>query len=235
MKDRQIIPLACRFIPHDQWLVTHIDTSRKFSELKSWFIAKRVSNSGPTNLTCNSSSIPNLHVPPKPRAKPPRRSASPIVFAPEPTARAISPIRFAPLGSSKTSLEYSDGTERSWEEEGMVIAMGYEEDDEMGDSDSELSFSGWTGGGRLGKLQYPFHLDYRPGTPDSVAIKQDSHSHSHNHRQPQTLSLSQPSHRSEHRHHSQSAAQRFSTYDGQATLARLFFDWADAGGSLQGG
>ncbi|KAL0568647.1 hypothetical protein V5O48_013332 [Marasmius crinis-equi] len=222
MEDRQIIPLACRFIPYDQWLVTHIDTSWKISELKSWFIAKCVSNSGSANLTGSSTSIPYLHVPPKPRAKPPRRPASPIVFAPEPKARAISPIRFAPLGSPKTSLDYPGGTEGSSEDEGTTIAMGYEEDDEMGESDGELSFSGRTGGGRLGRSQYLSHFDYRPSTSRTVAIEQDSHSHSHNHQQSQSHSLSQPSHHSEHHHHSQSGAQKVPTYDARRLMLVRF-------------
>ncbi|KAG7089092.1 hypothetical protein E1B28_010801 [Marasmius oreades] len=171
MEDRQIIPIACRFIPYDQWLVTHVDTSWKISQLKTWFIAKCISTSASTSVNIVTSAFPFLNVPPKPRPKPLRRPASPIVFAPDPRPkpRAISPIRFAPLGSPRGSIYSSrDG---SSDEEGTTIAMGYEVDDESGDSDGDLAPSG----GQLGRTQYLSHFDHRPSTARSVTIEQDTH------------------------------------------------------------
>ncbi|KAJ8089356.1 hypothetical protein PM082_014604 [Marasmius tenuissimus] len=226
MDERRNIALACRFIPYDQWLVTHVDTTWTISQLKSWFIAKCISTSGSTNFSASSLSLafPFLHVPAKPRSKPPRRPTSPIVFAPEPKGRAISPIRFAPLGPPNPSS--SDvGMDGSSEEEGTTIAMGYEEDDEFGnlDSDGELSFSGGGGGGggrtRLGRAAYLSHIDHRPSTARSVAIEQsqDSTKSHHGHQQQPVLERQHYHQQQRHHHHSRSsgvaAVPNHSTYD----------------------
>ncbi|KAK1215002.1 hypothetical protein PQX77_022413 [Marasmius sp. AFHP31] len=226
MDERRNIALACRFIPYDQWLVTHVDTTWTISQLKSWFIAKCIATSGSSNFSASSLSLafPFLHVPAKPRSKPPRRPTSPIVFAPEPKGRAISPIRFAPLGPPNPSS--SDvGLGGSSEEEGTTIAMGYEEDDEFGnlDSDTELSFSGKAGGGggrgKLGRATYLSHLDNRPNTARSVAIEQsqDSTKSHHGHQQQPVLERQLHHQQQRHHHHSRSsggaAVPHHSTYD----------------------
>ncbi|KAL0570437.1 dynein heavy chain, partial [Marasmius crinis-equi] len=166
------------------------------------------------NATSETASPSFLYVPPNPRAKPPQRPASPIVFA---KGRAISPIRFAPSGSPKTSLDHPGGSEGSSHEEGTIISMDCEEDDEWGDSNSELSFSRPIGGGRFSRLQNVSCLNSRlnPSHSHSVAIKQDSHSHQQSHLQP---------HHSKH-HYFQFAvapAQKFSTYDTRGLMLIRF-------------
>ncbi|KAI0089466.1 hypothetical protein BDY19DRAFT_1004250 [Irpex rosettiformis] len=34
------LPVACRFVPNDQWLVTHLNPSWKISQVKQWLLAK---------------------------------------------------------------------------------------------------------------------------------------------------------------------------------------------------
>ncbi|KAK7047407.1 hypothetical protein VNI00_006638 [Paramarasmius palmivorus] len=173
MEDRpaQIIPLACRFIPYDQWLITHIDTCWKISQLKAWFIAKCII-SPPSSSSAQVPSFLTAELPPKPSSKPPKRPASPIVFAPEPPkGRSISPIRFAPLDSvsvagTGTSVSYEGG---SSEDEGTTIAMGYEEDDELDSDEPGIGLGG--GSGRFAsRSQYLSHFERRPATR-SVAIE----------------------------------------------------------------
>lgn len=64
------IPIACRFVPTDQWFNTHLHTSWKISDVKSWLLAK-----------C----LPELFTPippiPRPRYTHRRRRMSPITFA----------------------------------------------------------------------------------------------------------------------------------------------------------
>ncbi|KAF8134999.1 hypothetical protein EV363DRAFT_1447792 [Boletus edulis] len=56
-----LVPIACRFVPYDQWLVTHIDDKSKVKQVKHWILSK-----------CNLVQSPGPHS---------QRSVSPIVFA----------------------------------------------------------------------------------------------------------------------------------------------------------
>ncbi|TDL27716.1 hypothetical protein BD410DRAFT_893917 [Rickenella mellea] len=65
MRDQRqaLLPIACRLIPFDQWLVSHVDTSWKVKEVKHWLLRK-----------CNAWGTS----PPEP---PRFRPASPVTFA----------------------------------------------------------------------------------------------------------------------------------------------------------
>ncbi|KAF9029568.1 hypothetical protein BDZ89DRAFT_1159794 [Hymenopellis radicata] len=102
----QTLPISCRFIPFDQWLVTHVNPKWKVRTIKYCFLKK-----------CGAPQDFEL---PQPHRRPP----SPIVFAqgPQKKKRAISPIQFAP--TRPPSHINSDDE-----------AVGYEEDDEESDAD----------------------------------------------------------------------------------------------------
>ncbi|KIP09935.1 hypothetical protein PHLGIDRAFT_288740 [Phlebiopsis gigantea 11061_1 CR5-6] len=62
------VPIACRFVPHDRWLVTHLHTSWKITDAKLWLLAKYF----PALFT---------HAPSIPRQRLSQRRVSPIKFA----------------------------------------------------------------------------------------------------------------------------------------------------------
>jgi len=59
--DREIVTIACRFVPYDQWLITHIHTAWKVKQVKEWILAR-----------CNLIEPPETPV---------HRPVSPITFA----------------------------------------------------------------------------------------------------------------------------------------------------------
>ncbi|KAH7884681.1 hypothetical protein F5I97DRAFT_1929521 [Phlebopus sp. FC_14] len=59
---RPLIPIACRFVPRDQWFTTHLDDSWKVKQIKHWTLSK-----------CNLIEAPD---------PPSQRPVSPITFAP---------------------------------------------------------------------------------------------------------------------------------------------------------
>lgn len=112
-------------VPHDQWLVTHLDPDWKIKQVKLWILSKCIP------------SYANLHAQtkaPEPVPDPPRhRPASPITFAPDPRHRPISPIMFA----SRNRTTRTDSHSEEDSEDGSVydlydeaLGYGYEEDDE---------------------------------------------------------------------------------------------------------
>ncbi|KAJ4468410.1 hypothetical protein C8J55DRAFT_492412 [Lentinula edodes] len=162
----KLLTIACRFVPYDQWLVTHVDSSWTINEVKSWIVAKCIaSSSSRTNPTTNFN-LPPIHPPAKPKTKPSRRPASPIVFAEFPHSnggpihnptskldgiskedkykrrkrrsrgRPISPITFAPIGVVDPQDDSEDDAAKL-KDEGEVIGMGYEEDDEWDSQEDE--------------------------------------------------------------------------------------------------
>ncbi|OCH91944.1 hypothetical protein OBBRIDRAFT_886637 [Obba rivulosa] len=64
----EVLPVACRFVSTDQWLVTHLQTSWTIAQVKDWLIAKFVSTSSSRLLPTHPS-----------RRR--RRPASPITFS----------------------------------------------------------------------------------------------------------------------------------------------------------
>ncbi|KAJ3851039.1 hypothetical protein EV368DRAFT_83935 [Lentinula lateritia] len=118
-----------------------------------------------TNPTSNFD-LPPIHPPAKPKTKPSRRPASPIVFAEFPPStggpihspaskldgtskedkskrkkrrsrgRPISPITFAPIGVVDPQDDSEDDAVKL-KDEGEVIGMGYEEDDEWDSQEDE--------------------------------------------------------------------------------------------------
>ncbi|KAF9461594.1 hypothetical protein BDZ94DRAFT_1263415 [Collybia nuda] len=108
------LDIACRYIPHDQWITTHIDPSWKIRVVKQWFLSKCT---GSTFDAPPSQAPLHVHVTPlrHPRKKghgskktptdagdsagAGERPVSPITFAPDPRQRPISPILFAKAGT----------------------------------------------------------------------------------------------------------------------------------------
>ncbi|KAK7472061.1 hypothetical protein VKT23_000174 [Stygiomarasmius scandens] len=83
----ELVTIACRFVPYDQWLITHVDASWKVSQVKAWLLAKCYNSFYPPRLSASTplpSSAPPIKPPERPNRKKNRRPASPIVFAPEP-------------------------------------------------------------------------------------------------------------------------------------------------------
>ncbi|KAF9223456.1 hypothetical protein BS17DRAFT_734300 [Gyrodon lividus] len=58
---RPLVPIACRFIPYDQWFLTHLDDNWKVKQVKHWILSK-----------CNLIQSPD---------PPTQRPVSPITFA----------------------------------------------------------------------------------------------------------------------------------------------------------
>ncbi|CAK5283236.1 unnamed protein product [Mycena citricolor] len=80
---RPLLSVACRYLPHDQWFTTHVDTDWKIKQVKSWLLAKCLPYAAPPSP------------PARQAVKKPQRPPSPITFAPDPRHRPISPITFA--------------------------------------------------------------------------------------------------------------------------------------------
>ncbi|KDR66017.1 hypothetical protein GALMADRAFT_1210006 [Galerina marginata CBS 339.88] len=75
------IPIACRFIPYDQWFLTHIDPTWKIRHLKQIILAKCLSLPfDPRKVAREAAGV---------------RPPSPITFAPDESQRPASPIKFA--------------------------------------------------------------------------------------------------------------------------------------------
>ncbi|PPQ71921.1 hypothetical protein CVT26_007182 [Gymnopilus dilepis] len=78
------IPLACRFLSYDQWLLTHVDPTWKIKHVKQVILAKCFNLPfDPRPLTRETSESGE------------QRSPSPIIFAPDDSHRPASPIQFA--------------------------------------------------------------------------------------------------------------------------------------------
>ncbi|KIK60974.1 hypothetical protein GYMLUDRAFT_599350 [Collybiopsis luxurians FD-317 M1] len=164
-KQVKLLTVACRFVPYDQWLVTHVDSSWTITQVKSWILAKCIANNSIGSPPSPSPNLPPINPPTKPKTKPARRPASPIIFAEfspvdgnparapghnldEPVkeekpkrrkrrgrGRPISPITFAPIGNGDQGDESDYDPFKTQEAEGEVIGMGYEEDDEWESSE----------------------------------------------------------------------------------------------------
>ncbi|THU88145.1 hypothetical protein K435DRAFT_969599 [Dendrothele bispora CBS 962.96] len=86
----ELLTIACRFVPYDQWLITHVDPSWKVSQVKAWLLAKCYDsfttprNASSSLSTADPTTAPPINPPERPQPRKNRRPASPIVFAPEP-------------------------------------------------------------------------------------------------------------------------------------------------------
>ncbi|KAF8801741.1 hypothetical protein BYT27DRAFT_7245031 [Phlegmacium glaucopus] len=117
------LPIACRYVPYDQWFITHIDPTWKIKHLKQRIISKCL----------------NLPVDPRliqrdatPNARPP----SPITFAPDTSIRPDSPIEFAVGGDDQESIGGAG-----------IGDEGYDEDDER---EQDLFIRRGLYGGKIG-------------------------------------------------------------------------------------
>ncbi|KAF8882015.1 hypothetical protein BD779DRAFT_1544431 [Infundibulicybe gibba] len=137
------LPIACRFMPHDQWFVTHIQPNWKIKTIKLWLLSKCL-NVPFQPPSPPMSRHPNPQLPEGGDDARPSGRASPITFAPGPRKRRISPIMFAAPGKEYGS-DSSDEDEQAAvgisEGDGEIDDGGYEEDDEYDmDDDEDGSF-----------------------------------------------------------------------------------------------
>ncbi|EJD01944.1 uncharacterized protein FOMMEDRAFT_134581 [Fomitiporia mediterranea MF3/22] len=105
------LPIACRLVPLDQWLVTHVDTSWKIKDIKQWILSK-------CNLWEDTSGAP----------QPPRfRPASPVTFS--------APSRRSSLDSGSWG-----GTEEGAEDDDWDAFAAVDYNAELRASESGLTF-----------------------------------------------------------------------------------------------
>ncbi|KAF9523183.1 hypothetical protein CPB83DRAFT_59904 [Crepidotus variabilis] len=94
--------IACRYVPYDQWFVTHAHPGWKVKRLKESIIAKALNL--PFDRRLLEVDIPVIRPP------------SPITFAPDETERPISPIKFArrpvALKKSRATISLDSSTDR---------------------------------------------------------------------------------------------------------------------------
>lgn len=143
---RKLLPLACRFIQRDQWLIAHLDPQWKVKDVKRYLLAKCVGLPFiPPILPAKSAALDGTD-----NGGEGGRPSSPITFAPDPRFRPISPIQFASTSLPKGSVEAKSITEPGGDDGGE----GYEEDDEWDDDDDDLfdDEGSHEGGGGLVKL-----------------------------------------------------------------------------------
>ncbi|KAG6836323.1 hypothetical protein H0H93_009116 [Arthromyces matolae] len=134
-----LLTLACRFVPYDQWLTTHVDAGWKVKQVKLWILYKCLGIPLDTSLFPSSASRSVLSDPLEQQgitASGQRyRPKSPITFAPDPRTlkRATSPILFAnKKGKGKGKADGPEGdnlAETTPSASGSPVD-GYEEDDE---------------------------------------------------------------------------------------------------------
>ncbi|KAF8953127.1 hypothetical protein BDZ97DRAFT_1929977 [Flammula alnicola] len=129
IRKQKHIPLACRYIPYDQWFLTHVDPTWKIKHFKQSILAKCFGLPfDPRRITKD---VPGVRPP------------SPITFAPDEGQRPISPIKFAnpqELRKKRSAGGHpeEDGSSNNQQEdaeEGGGGEEGYEEDDEWEDDD----------------------------------------------------------------------------------------------------
>ncbi|KIY69022.1 hypothetical protein CYLTODRAFT_442992 [Cylindrobasidium torrendii FP15055 ss-10] len=102
MEEPKSQPVACRFIPYDQWLVTHVDPKWKIKHVKHWILKK-----------CGAPG--EFDIPQRERRPP-----SPIIFAPaaqKHSSRGISPIQF---NAKPSQADEDDGGQAGYEEDNEV-------------------------------------------------------------------------------------------------------------------
>ncbi|KAG5645109.1 hypothetical protein DXG03_006923 [Asterophora parasitica] len=149
----QLLTVACRFVPYDQWLTTHVDPTWKVKQIKLWILSKclgipldSASHPGGSNYPQTSTSAQATTAPGQ-RYRP----ASPITFAPDPRRRPVSPILFAKGTKGKEDKEKkgktkgrepaapsNTGDAPSADEKPTPSPVdGVEEDDDKGDSFDE--------------------------------------------------------------------------------------------------
>ncbi|KAF9499939.1 hypothetical protein BDN71DRAFT_1502425 [Pleurotus eryngii] len=121
-------PVACRFIPFDQWLVTHVDQGWTIKDVKCWLLGKCIPSLVGSNSRPSTPMMSSRHPRPRP--------SSPIVFAPDPNHRPMSPITFAqPLDPHRKgelsddedapkAAEGSESMDREWLSEGDIPSGG---------------------------------------------------------------------------------------------------------------
>ncbi|KAF7424872.1 hypothetical protein PC9H_010183 [Pleurotus ostreatus] len=121
-------PVACRFIPFDQWLVTHVDQGWTIKDVKGWLLGKCIPSLAGSTSRPSTPMMSSRHPRPRP--------SSPIVFAPDPNHRPMSPITFAqpldphPKGElsddedDPKAAEGTEGMDREWLSEGDIPSGG---------------------------------------------------------------------------------------------------------------
>ncbi|KAF4596879.1 hypothetical protein EYR40_007430 [Pleurotus pulmonarius] len=128
-------PVACRFIPFDQWLVTHVDQGWTIKDVKGWLLGKCLPSLAASNSRPSTPMMSSRHPRPRP--------SSPIVFAPDPNHRPMSPITFAQPLDPHTKGELSD------DEDDPKPAEGSESMDREWASEGDIPSGGRIGGRTL--------------------------------------------------------------------------------------
>ncbi|KAF8888708.1 hypothetical protein CPB84DRAFT_1964160 [Gymnopilus junonius] len=136
------IPLACRFLPYDQWFLTHVDPTWKIKHIKQIILAKCLSLSfDPRKLARETTGV---------------RPPSPITFAPDESRRPVSPIQFATpqeVRRKKSQMHAAGG--RGWLDEGDGSGSGA--------AGAGVSSSGGAGGRGTGSGEGGFFGDDEDG------------------------------------------------------------------------
>ncbi|TFK37906.1 hypothetical protein BDQ12DRAFT_666512 [Crucibulum laeve] len=179
-----LIILSCRFVPYDQWLLTHLDPTWKIADIKWLLLHKCIGIPFPSPLdpdhpgrsahSYSFSQVPNAA----------ERPPSPITFAPDPRHRPISPIEFAQpqpqaVGAygtygagAATSITSGAVTAVGSAEE--VDEAGYEEDREW-DSDDfddglEVGTQEDVGGGLVAKGRVRISMGMSTAGPNATGV-----------------------------------------------------------------
>ncbi|RXW13859.1 hypothetical protein EST38_g11996 [Candolleomyces aberdarensis] len=121
--NREPIPIVCRFIPYDQWFLTHLAPYWKGKHIKHHILARCL------NLTYKPPDPPPSYAAKEEDQD--RRPPSPITFAPDPRNRPASPILFAtvPPRNALFSSEEDDDS--------MTMEGDWDDDDAEGMSDTQ--------------------------------------------------------------------------------------------------
>ncbi|PPQ69331.1 hypothetical protein CVT26_002563 [Gymnopilus dilepis] len=82
-KKQKLIPLACRFVPFDQWFITHVDPTWKIKHIKQIILAKCLALPFDPRQLAREAAESGA-----------RRPPSPITFAPDESQRPASPVQF---------------------------------------------------------------------------------------------------------------------------------------------
>lgn len=102
-------PIACRVVPYDQWLVTHVETTWKVKDIKHWIMSK-----------CNAWGSTTAPQPPRFRA------ASPVIFSGPSRRSSIDSSSFAGTEEGDGEDEWDVFAALEYNPENLVSESGLE-------------------------------------------------------------------------------------------------------------
>ncbi|KAJ2915678.1 hypothetical protein MD484_g4723, partial [Candolleomyces efflorescens] len=118
--NREPIPIVCRFIPYDQWFLTHLAPYWKGKHIKHHILARCL------NLTYKPPDPPPAYAKNEEEQD---RPPSPITFAPDPRNRPASPILFASVPPKNVLFSSEE------EDDAVTVDGDWDDDDGEGMSD----------------------------------------------------------------------------------------------------